>query len=453
MSNILIAVGDHDLRAELAGMCDALPRQTDRVDTVEEGVRRLKDREYDLVLTDLCLADGIGFELFDAVRGGCRLVLVGRKQALTAAERVLKHPLLSFLSAPVDAASLESLVRELDDAQGLKARIREWRKGIEAGRCGPLVGRSPVMKEVFNHLALAGPRNAPVLIVGESGSGKELAAWALHDLSPRREGPLVAVNCGAISPTLMESELFGHERGSFTGATGTHRGYFEQADGGTLFLDEITEMPPELQVKLLRVLETSQVLRIGAEEERRVEVRILAATNRKPEEAIEQGKLREDLYYRLKVLSVKLPPLRERPGDVPLLAQHFLEEVIQREGQPREFSEAAMQALEEHLWPGNARELRNAIYTASLLSDGVIEVEHLPPTVTSEDAFIGDSGQGPPLRVGATIKEMERRLILSTLRHMDGNKTRAADLLGVSVKTVYNRLSEYNSMETESASN
>lgn len=451
MSGILIAIGDSGLRADLAAMCEALSPPTDCVDTVEEGVRSLNDREYDLVLTDLCLRDGVGFELFDAVRSGCKLALVGKKRPLAAAQRVLEHPLLSFLSTPVDQTRLESLVRELDDADGLEARIRDWRKGIEAGQCGPLVGRSPVMQEVFRRLALAGPRNAPVLIVGESGSGKELAACALHDLSPRHEGPFVAVNCGAISPSLMESELFGHERGSFTGAAGTHRGYFEQAHGGTLFLDEITEMPAELQVKLLRVLETSRVLRIGAEQQRQVDVRILAATNRSPEEAIDEGKLRLDLYYRLKVLSVRLPPLRERIGDVPLLARHFLDEVIQREGQAREFSEGAMKALEKHVWPGNVRELRNAIYTAYLLSQEVIEVEHLPDTVTMEGMLNGEEGQGLPLRVGATIKEMERRMILTTLRHMDGNKTRAAELLGVSVKTVYNRLSEYGMTETESA--
>ena len=451
MSRILIAIGDSGLQADLAEMCETLSRQADCVDTVEEGVQRLKDQEYGLVLTDLCLRDGVGFELFDAVRSGCKVALVATKGPLTAAQHVLEHPRLCFLSAPVAQAHLEALVRELDDAHGLQARIRKWRKGIESGRCGPLVGQSPVMQEVFRRLALAGPRKAPVLIVGESGSGKELAACALHDLSPRRDGPFVAVNCGAISPSLMESELLGHERGSFTGATGTHRGYFEQADGGTLFLDEITEMPAELQVKLLRVLETSRVLRIGAEEERQVEVRILAATNRKPEEAIDEGKLRMDLYYRLKVLSVTLPPLRERIGDVPLLARCFLEEVTQREGQAREFSDEAMKALETHLWPGNVRELRNAIYTAYLLSDGVIEVEHLPETVTMEGMLNGEEDERLPLRIGATIKEMERRLILTTLRHMDGNKTRAAELLGVSVKTVYNRLSEYDMTETESA--
>jgi len=449
MSRILIAIGDSGLRKDLVGMCKALPCTTDAVDTVEEGVRRLKDEDYDLVFTDLYLRDGVAFELFDAVRGGLRLVLVGKDPLLAAARQVLEHPRLRYLSVPVDHARLEGLVREPEHADGLVARIRAWHEGMEAGRCGLLVGRSPVMKEVYRRLALAGPRSATVLIVGESGSGKELAASALHDLSPRREGPFVAINCGAISPTLMESELFGHERGSFTGATRTHRGYFEQADGGSLFLDEITEMPADLQVKLLRILETSQVLRIGAEQERRVEVRIIAATNRKPEEAIAEGKLRKDLYYRLKVLSVEMPPLRERIGDVPVLAQHFLDEVIQREGQHREFSEAALTALEIHLWPGNARELRNAVYTAYLLSDGVIDTEHLPRTVTSEDAQFGEEGQGLPLRVGGTIKEMERRLILTTLRQMDGSKTRAAELLGVSVKTVYNRLSEYDMMETQ----
>ena len=452
MSRTLIAVGDNGLRTDLLELCTSLPGRAEWVDTVEDGVRHLKGYEYDLLLTDLHLRDGVGFEMFDAVQPGSKVVLVGKEELLTVARRVLDHPLLSFLSVPVDRARLEGLLRELDHEDGLQARLREWREGIQIGRCGPLVGRSPVMQEVYRRLALAGPRNATVLIMGESGAGKELAAGALHDLSPRRDGPFVAINCGAISPTLMESELFGHERGSFTGATRTHRGYFEQADGGSLFLDEITEMPADLQAKLLRVLETSRVLRIGAERERQVEVRILAATNRRPEEAIAEGKLRKDLYYRLKVLSVELPPLRERVGDVPLLARHFLEEMIRREGQPREFSDGAMKALEKHLWPGNARDLRNAIYTAYLLSDDVIEAEHLPRTVTTDDALMGAGGPSLPLRVGGTIKEMERRLILTTLRQLDGNKTRTAELLGVSVKTVYNRLSEYGMMDTESAS-
>jgi two-component system, NtrC family, response regulator AtoC len=451
MSRILIATGDSSLRKELLGTCRALPGPTDAVDTVEEGVRRLKEQDYDLVLTDLHLRDGVGFELFDEVRGGGRIVVVGKDPLLEAARRVLEHPGLTYLRIPVDHARLEGLLGESDPEGGLEARMRAWKEGMEVGRCGPLVGRSPVMKEVYRRLAVAGPRTATVLIVGESGSGKELAASALHDLSPRRAGPFVAINCGAISPTLMESELFGHERGSFTGATRTHRGYFEQADGGSLFLDEITEMPADLQVKLLRILETSQVVRVGAERERRVDVRILAATNRRPEEAIAEGKLRKDLYYRLKVLSVELPPLRERLGDVPLLAWHFLDEVIQREGERRELSDAAMEALEKHLWPGNARELRNAIYTAYLLSDDVIGTEHLPRTVTDEEMLFGEGGQGLPLRVGGTIKEMERRLILSTLRQVDGSKTRAAEVLGVSVKTVYNRLSEWDMMGTQPA--
>ncbi len=450
MYKFLLAIGDRSLRSDLAGMCGALSLQTDCVDTVEEGVRSLEDREYDLVLTDLSLRDGVGFELFDVVRNGCRLVLVGEERPLAAAQRVFDHQLVGFLGVPIDRSCLEGLVRDLNDADRLNRKIREWGQGIEAGRCGPLVGRSPAMQEVFRRLALIGPRNAPVLIVGESGSGKELAARALHDLSRRCRGPFVAVNCGAISPTLMESELFGHERGSFTGATRTHRGYFEQAHGGSLFLDEITEMPVELQVKLLRALETSRVPRIGGEQDRRVEVRILAATNRRPEEAIDQGKLRRDLYYRLKVLSVALPPLRERIGDVPLLAEHFLNEVIEREGQPRKISDAAMGALEKHLWPGNVRELRNAVYTAYLLSDGVIEPEHLPDNVTGVGTLEGKAGESLPLRIGATVKEMERRLILTTRRHMDGNKTRTAETLGVSVKTLYNRLYEYGVMETDS---
>jgi len=281
-----------------------------------------------------------------------------------------------------------------------------------------------------------------VLIVGESGTGKELVAETIHRMSRRKDQTFVAMNCGAVSPTLIESELFGHERGSFTGAAKIHKGFFERAHGGTLFLDEITEMPMESQVRLLRVLEMSKVVRVGGEEEIPVDIRIIAATNRSTDEAIEQGKLREDLLYRLGVFPIHLPPLRDRGQDVMLLAEHFLAELNgESDGATKRFTREALAHLRRHGWPGNVRELKNAVHRATILADADIEPEHLPlaqaPTL--------DYGADATMRVaiGSTVADVERRLILATLADQGGNKERAARTLGISLKTLYNKLKKY----------
>jgi DNA-binding NtrC family response regulator len=291
-----------------------------------------------------------------------------------------------------------------------------------------------------------------VLITGESGSGKDVVARAIHELSRRRHGPWVPVNCGAISPSLMESELFGHERGSFTGAERRHKGYFEQATRGTLFLDEITEMPIELQVKLLRVLETNAMSRVGGEQPIQVDVRILAASNRNVQQAIDEGKLRPDLYYRLKVFQIDLAPLRDRREDINLLSQAFLEDLIQSEGRTKRFSDQALEVLGQYHWPGNVRELRNVVHFAYVLSEDIIDVDSLPAEVQrggkpAEPAVEAKSETGGvfTVRVGSTIAEVERRLILATLREYQEDKPKSASVLGISLKTLYNRLNHYQS--------
>jgi len=303
------------------------------------------------------------------------------------------------------------------------------------------------MQRLYSMLRRVGPSHANVLITGESGSGKELVARTLHDLSPRRKGPFIPVNCGALTPTLMESELFGHERGSFTGADRRHRGFFERAHGGTLFLDEITEMPPELQVKLLRVLETGLVVGVGREEPVAVDVRVLAATNRDPGEAVAEGRMREDLYYRLKVLQVNLPPLRERMEDLPHLCDWFLREIGEREGRPKQLGEEALDMLQRHHWPGNVRELRNVLYTMYLLSPH----ERIPASVVPSDIrrSAARDEHRPWTRgaaAGRSLKEIEKHHILLTLQELDGHKRKAAEVLGISLKTLYNRLHEYGEM-------
>jgi DNA-binding NtrC family response regulator len=280
-----------------------------------------------------------------------------------------------------------------------------------------------------------------VLITGESGTGKELVAQAIVDLSPRRHRPFIPLDCGAIPPTLIESELFGHERGSFTGATQQRRGHFERASDGTLFLDEITEMPIELQVKLLRVLESGALTRVGGEARIPVAVRLIAASNRPPREAIQASKLREDLYYRLNVFPIVLPPLRERDGDAILLADQFLEAINISEGTSKRLSADARERIRTYSWPGNVRELKNELQRAYIMSEDVVELDGL--AAGPHPAPASRSGVQPPPDVGGSLDNAERQLILATLERCGGDKKRAAEILGISLKTLYNRLHLY----------
>jgi len=285
------------------------------------------------------------------------------------------------------------------------------------------------------------PTDSTVLVVGETGTGKDLVAETVHQLSRRAKRPFLPINCGAVAPSLIESELFGHERGSFTGADRMRKGIFERANGGTLFLDEITEMPLELQVKLLRVLESGTVQRIGGETLHPADVRLVAATNRDPKKAVSEGKLREDLLYRLLVFPIELPPLRERGDDIDLLAHHFLRELNrQTEGRKR-ISDAALERLRLHPWPGNVRELKHVIERAFIMATEVIDVENLP----SESALPATTQSNLGIEVGMSVPEAERRLILATLERTAGDKKRAAEVLGISLKTLYNRLNAYKS--------
>jgi two-component system response regulator AtoC len=303
-----------------------------------------------------------------------------------------------------------------------------------------MIGRSAVMQAVHELVQRVAPTDATVLVSGESGAGKEPVAHAIHRQSERRGGPFIPVNCGAIPASLIESELFGYERGSFTGATRTHEGVFERASGGTLFLDEITEMPAEMQTRLLRLLETRRFFRVGGTNEIRTDVRIVAATNRCPIQAAHDGLLREDLLYRLAVFPITVPPLRERGDDVVLLANHFLDELNERNGTAKRFSAASLSTIGTHSWPGNVRELKNAVERSFILSDDLLELELLPLQPAAGNTAPPDCVQ---VRCGTTLAEAERSLIEVTLSHCNGNKTRAAQTLGCSLKTLYNKLALY----------
>jgi DNA-binding NtrC family response regulator len=307
------------------------------------------------------------------------------------------------------------------------------------GRFGHLYGGSTAMQDVYRRIGKVAPTSATVLITGESGSGKEVVARTIHDRSDRARAPFVAVNCGAIPGNLIEAELFGYEKGAFTGAARQHRGCFERAEGGTLFLDEITEMAPEMQVRLLRVLESGHYTRVGGEEELRARVRVIAATNRELAQAVQEGHLREDLMYRLAVFPIGLPALREREGDAELLAEHFLQQLNDAEGADKAFSRQAIATIRAHRWPGNVRELKNAVQRAFILSDDEVELDFAGLACAEP---VGNCLRVP---VGTPLAEIERQAIYATLDLCDGNKRRCAEMLGVSLKTLYNRLSEYQS--------
>jgi DNA-binding NtrC family response regulator len=305
------------------------------------------------------------------------------------------------------------------------------------GRFGRLYGSSTVMQDVYRMIEKVAPTEATVFITGESGCGKELVARTIHERSPRARGTFVAINCGAIPQNLIEAELFGHERGAFTGASRQHRGCFERAEGGTLFLDEITEMTPDMQVRLLRVLETGRFVRVGGDGEIRTNVRVLAATNRDAMDAVRDGKLREDLMYRLAVFPIALPPLRERDGDTELLAEHFLQKLNVEGGTSKRFSRAALTTIRAYHWPGNVRELKNAVHRAFIMAEEFVELD------LAGLACPALEGECLRMPVGTSLAEMERQAIFATLDHCRGNKRRAAEMLGVSLKTLYNRLTAY----------
>jgi DNA-binding NtrC family response regulator len=400
-----------------------------------------------VVVSDLVMPglDGLGLlrALQDELPFASVIILTGHGTVETAVA-ALKEGAYDYLTKPLDVPRLRILIQKaLDKAQTTREVTLLRRTLKEVWGYGQLVGASPVMREVFGLLELAAPTSAPVLLSGESGTGKELAARTLHELSPRHRDPFVPVNCAAIPETLLESEIFGHERGAFTGALERRVGCFELAHGGTIFLDEVAEMTPSTQAKFLRILQDGTLRRLGGKTEVAVDVRVVAATNKDPEKAIRDGALREDLYYRLNVFSISLPPLRERREDIPLLIRAFLDEFDAKyDKRVKAVDEIVLEILRRHPWPGNVRELRNVIERAVIACGAdVIAPTHLPAGLST----FADPGPADLIRlpVGTSLADVEREVILKTLAAVDRNKTRAAELLGISVKTLYNKLNQY----------
>ncbi|HYD50658.1 MAG TPA: sigma-54 dependent transcriptional regulator [Terriglobales bacterium] len=412
----------------------------------------LAQEKPDVMLTDLLLPDGSGMDLVkEAVANNLQVVVITGHASVESAVEALRVGAADYLTKPLDIGRLKVILANVVRTRALREEIGNLRHELrKLGRFGPLVGVSEATGKVYDLIQRVAPTEATVLVVGESGTGKEMVAQAIHQLSRRRTGPFVPVNCGAMAPTLIESTLFGHEKGSFTGAERQHRGVFEQAAGGTLFLDEITEMPIELQARLLRVLESGELVRVGAEKPIEVDVRLLAATNRDPQQAVADGKLRDDLWYRINVFMINLPSLRERSGDVEVLARHFLQTLNEEAGTDKRWSERALERMAGYSWPGNVRELKNAVQRAYILAEHELTEDCLPTAITQaipRPPTLEPTPDGTALqvRVGSTVAEVEQRLIVATLEHCGGNKQKTAELLGVSLKTLYNRLAQYKS--------
>jgi DNA-binding NtrC family response regulator len=415
---ILVAVANADEREAIARMIAASGAHVAEATCLAEAHEHAAAEPWDFLFSDLHFPDGTGFEL----------LAVGRCVLLHSFE---EDRLGRFLRrAGAYAACRKPMT---PDRISLLLGHTKAKSGLPG-----MVGRAPAMQELFERVRKVGNSHATVLIEGESGTGKELVARAIHELSPRADGPFVAINCAALSPSLLESELFGHEKGAFTGAHKTRCGRFELADGGTLLLDEIGEMDPSLQAKLLRALEEMEVVRVGGDAPVRVDVRVIAATNRSLRRRVEDGAFREDLFYRLHVIRIEVPPLRERRGDIPLLVDSMIDELAVLHGMPRPpIAEEAIRRLAAARWPGNVRELRNLVERMLLLASGdAIVVGDLPTDLAEGEQ---DADRGLTMR---PIAEVERELIRNTLRDLDGNREQAARVLGISTRTLYRRIKE-----------
>ena len=466
MTHVLIVDDDVDASAMLGELIAMQGFTVATANTLRDARKQLALQAPDLVLLDLRLPDGSGMDLFadPELLANSEVILVTGHASLETSILALRLGAVDYIVKPITPMQLQGVLSRVTKPAVLKAEVAGLTANVaSSGNFGQLWGRSPSMLRVYEQITRVAGTGVTVFITGESGTGKEVVAQTIHDLSRRRKMPFLGVNCGAISPNLIESEIFGHEKGSFTGADRQHQGFFERASGGTLFLDEITEMPLDLQVKLLRVLETGRFMRVGAAQSQETDVRIIAATNRLPMQAVADGRLRADLMYRLNVFPIELPPLRERLSDVALLAERFLRLIGEQEGKNKQFSPEALERLSAYHWPGNVRELRNVVQRAYVMAPGsVIDAQWLPgggqpatgqppapvpePAPAAAPAVVeraDEQGATVVLPVGISLAEAEQRLILATLQHYGRQKERTAAALGISLKTLYNRLKQY----------
>jgi len=459
-TRVLIVDDEESQRVGLASMVAAWGFTAETAADGQEALDKLSTFPAHVLVTDLMMPRMDGFELLRrlAAQGGGppAIVVTAFGNIETAVATMHDLGAFWFLEKPIEPQALRVLMERAASQQRLAEEAERLKRELSyQGVLADLVGRSPGMRGVFSLIRQVAPSKAAVLITGESGTGKELVARAIHSLSPRSGGPFVAINCAAMPETLMESELFGHEKGAFTGALERRAGCFELAQDGTLLLDEIGDMPIATQAKLLRVLEDSRVRRLGGKSEMLVDVRVIASTNKVLEEALRKGEIRDDLYYRLNVFQISLPPLRARMDDLPLLVEALLGDLNKKHNcRVVDLTPEVQEQFRRHSWPGNVRELRNALERAVILAgEGVIELRHLPANFSRAAATPKAEEEGDPtqvrLRLGATIDEAERLLIQRTLQHTRNNKTRAAEILGISLKTLHNKLKEYGAAEAD----
>jgi len=444
MLNALIIDDDDDFLAGLAEIARQEGFVVQAAGSLKAAREHLARNPVDIVLVDLALPDGAGTVLLEELKDtpGTDVIIISGVATLDSAIEALRQGALDYLTKPIDTRRLRVVLANTARIRMLREEVSTLRGELrQFGRFGRMIGGSPRMQKVYDLITRVAPTSATVLVTGESGTGKELVAQAIVEMGPRRQKPFIPLDCGAVPPTLIESELFGHERGSFTGASQLRRGLFERASGGTVFLDEITEMPVELQVKLLRVLESGSLMRVGGETQITVDVRLIAASNRRPDEAIQAKKLREDLFYRLNVFPIPLPPLRERDQDALMLAETFLAQLNTTDDTSKVLSARARERILAYPWPGNVRELRNELQRAFIMADSTLELEDLATRPRS--AAENRSGPTTAIDVTGSLGEAERQHILATLENCGGDKRKAAEILGISLKTLYNRLHLY----------
>src|SRR5713226_5208943 len=455
---VLIVEDEENERTGLAELISAWGYRTETARDGVEGMDKVTHWTPSIVVTDLKMPRMSGMDMLQRLAEQSQTVAVivmTAQGTIDTAVQAMRMGAYDYIQKPIDTNRLRIILQNASSLLGTRTELEVTRRKLrDAGSLGQLVGSSKKMQEIFHLIEMVAPSTASVLITGASGTGKELVARTIHDLSPRRNKPFLPINCAAIPETLIESEIFGHEKGAFTGALERRTGCFELAEGGTLLLDEIGEMPVATQAKLLRVLEDHKLRRLGSKVETAVDVRVLAATNKIPDEAVARGELRSDLYYRLNVFNIHMPPLREHKEDIPDLVQLLLAEMSAKHSRKvAAVSEAVLNQFNNYSWPGNVRELRNALERAVIVCDGgMVETKHLPPGFGQ--APLRTAANDPDavrLGVGTTVGEAEKMLILKTLESTSNNKTRAAEILGISLKTLHNKLKEYGSNAPDAA--
>ena len=459
IEKVLIVEDEENERNGLAELISAWGFRTETACDGVEGLEKIQSFSPGIVVSDLKMPRLDGLGLLQKVAQSPReiaFVLLTAQGSVDAAVSAMKTGAYDFIEKPVNPSRLRNILQNAARQRGTERELEATRRQLrDSGKLGSLAGSSPKMQEIFRLIELVAPSTASVLITGESGTGKELVARTIHELSPRKGNPFVAINCAAIPETLIESEIFGHEKGAFTGALERRTGCFELAESGTILLDEIGEMPIGTQAKLLRVLEDRKLRRLGSKAETTIDVRVLAATNKVPEEAVARGQLRNDLYYRLNVFNIHMPALREHKEDIPGLTQILIQDMnAKHQRGVRAVSDAVLRLFDDFSWPGNVRELRNCLERAIIVCDStVIEPRHLPPGFgDSGPRRIVNDADGIHVGVGTTVDEAERQLIVKTLEATRNNKTRAAEILGISLKTLHNKLKEYGTQGQQASS-